>query len=284
MVPSGNSYSNVKRTISELDLHTVCQEARCPNIGECWGSGTATIMIMGDLCTRHCRFCAVKSGNKPALLDAEEPLRVAKAIRDWGLKYVVVTSVCRDDLEDGGAGHISDTTKAIKLLCPKTIVEPLIPDFQGNDDSIRKIVDTHPEVISHNIETVSRLTATIRDGRASYSQSLRVLEKIKEFNSKIFTKSSLMVGVGETDEEVIQTALDLRAAGVDVLTIGQYLQPTYKHLPVVQYLNPEKFKEYKETMERMAFKYVAAGPLVRSSYRAGEFFLERIIRPRPIRE
>ena len=279
MVPSGNSYSNVKRTISELDLHTVCQEARCPNIAECWGSGTATIMIMGDLCTRHCRFCAVKSGNKPALLDSEEPLRVAKAIRDWWLKYVVVTSICRDDLEDGGAGHISDTTKAIKLLCPKTIVEPLIPDFHGNDHSIRKIVDAHPEVISHNIETVSRLTATIRDGRASYSQSLHVLEKIKEFNSKIFTKSSIMLGIGETEEEVIQTALDLRAAGVDVLTIGQYLQPTYKHLPVVQYLNPEKFKEYKETMERMGFKYVAAGPLVRSSYRAGEFFLERVIRP-----
>jgi lipoic acid synthetase len=272
-------YSNVKRTISELDLHTVCQEARCPNIAECWGSGTATIMIMGDLCTRHCRFCAVKSGNKPALLDAEEPRRVAKAIREWGLKYVVVTSVCRDDLEDGGACHISDTIKAIKLLCPKTIVEPLIPDFQGNDDSIRKIVDAHPEVISHNIEMVSRLTTTIRDCRASYNQSLRVLEKTKEFNSKIFTKSSIMLGIGETDEEVIQTALDLRSVEVDVLTIGQYLQPTYKHLPVVQYLNPEKFKEYKETMERMGFKYVAAGPLVRSSYRAGEFFLERVIRP-----
>jgi lipoic acid synthetase len=236
-------------------------------------------MIMGDLCTRHCRFCAVKSGNKPALLDAEEPLRVAKAIRDWGLKYVVVTSVCRDDLEDGGAGHISDTTKAIKLLCPKTIVEPLIPDFQGNDHSIRKIVDAHPEVISHNIETVSRLTATIRDGRASYRQSLRVLEKIKEFNSKIFTKSSIMLGIGETDEEVIHTALDLRSVEVDVLTIGQYLQPTHKHLPVVQYLTPRKFNWFKETIEQMGFKYVAAGPLIRSSYRAGEYFLQKLIRP-----
>ncbi|MDQ6865881.1 MAG: lipoyl synthase [Thermoproteota archaeon] len=279
MVPSGNSYSNVKRTISTLDLHTVCQEARCPNIAECWGTGTATIMIMGDLCTRHCRFCAVKSGSKPALLDAEEPFRVAKAIRDWGLKYVVITSVCRDDLEDGGAGHISDTIKAIKLLCPKIIVEPLIPDFQGNNNSIRKIVDANPEVISHNIETVLRLSATIRDGRASYSQSLRVLKKIKEFNSKIFTKSSIMLGIGETEEEVIQTAFDLRSAGVDVLTIGQYLQPTYKHLPVVQYISPEKFKEFKETIERMGFKYVAAGPLVRSSYRAGEFFLEKVIGP-----
>jgi lipoyl synthase len=278
VVPSGNSYSNVKRTISTLDLHTVCQEARCPNIAECWGSGTATIMIMGDLCTRHCRFCAVKSGNKPALLDAEEPFKVAKAIRDWGLKYVVITSVCRDDLEDGGAGHISDTIKAIKLMCPKIIVEPLIPDFQGNNNSIRKIVNANPEVISHNIETVLRLSATIRDGRASYSQSLRVLKKIKEFNSRIFTKSSIMVGIGETDEEVMQTALDLRSAGVDVLTIGQYLQPTYKHLPVVQYIRPEKFNEFKETLEPMGFKYVAAGPLVRSSYRAGEFFLEKVIR------
>ena len=279
MVPSGNSYSNIKRTISTLDLHTVCQEARCPNIAECWGTGTATIMIMGDLCTRHCRFCAVKSGNKPALLDAEEPFKVAKAIRDWGLKYVVITSVCRDDLEDGGAGHISDTINAIKLMCPKIIVEPLIPDFQGNNNSIRKIVNANPEVISHNIETVLRLSATIRDGRASYSQSLRVLKKIKEFNSKIFTKSSIMVGIGETDEEIRQTALDLRSAGVDVLTIGQYLQPTYKHLPVVQYISPEKFKEFKEIIERMGFKYVAAGPLVRSSYRAGEFFLEKVIRP-----
>jgi lipoic acid synthetase len=279
VVPSGNRYSNVKRTISTLDLHTVCQEARCPNIAECWGSGTATIMIMGDLCTRHCRFCAVKSGNNPALLDTEEPVKVAKAIRDWGLKYVVITCVCRDDLEDGGAGHISDTIKAIKLLCPKIIVEPLIPDFQGNDDSIIKIVNAHPEVISHNIETVLRLSAKIRDSRASYSQSLRVLKKIKEFNSKIFTKSSIMIGIGETEEEVIRTALDLRSAEVDVLTIGQYLQPTYTHLPIAEYVSPEKFKGFQHTIERMGFKYVAAGPLIRSSYRAGEFFLEKIIRP-----
>lgn len=236
-------------------------------------------MIMGDLCTRHCRFCSVKSGNKPALLDKEEPFKVAKAIRYWGLRYVVITSVCRDDLDDGGASHISDTIKAIKLLCPKIIVEPLIPDFQGNDDSIKKIVDANPEVISHNIETVLRLTNKIRDARASYSQSLRVLKKIKEFNSRIYTKSSLMVGLGETEEEITQSALDLRAAGVDVLTIGQYLQPTFKHLAVLEYITPEKFKWLKETTERMGFKYVAAGPLVRSSYRAGEFFLEKVIHP-----
>jgi len=236
-------------------------------------------MIMGDLCTRRCRFCSVKSGNKPALLDAEEPFKVAKAIREWGLKYVVITSVCRDDLEDGGAGHISDTIKAIKLLCPKIIIEPLIPDFQGNDHSIKKIVKANPEVISHNIETVLRLTTKVRDRRASYSQSLNVLKKIKDYNPKIFTKSSMMVGVGETEDEVTQTALDLRTAGVDILTIGQYLQPTYKHLSVVEYVTPEKFKWFKETTERMGFKYVAVGPLVRSSYRAGEFFLDKVIQP-----
>jgi lipoyl synthase len=279
--PSDNNYVNVKQTLSTLNLHTVCQEARCPNIAECWGSGTATIMIMGDLCTRHCRFCAVKSGYKPALPDPTEPLKVAKAIKEWGLKYVVITSVCRDDLEDGGAGHISNTVKAIKMLCPKTIVEPLIPDFQGNISSLEKIVSSKPEVISHNIETVLRLSPKIRDGRALYSQSLRVLKQIKEFNSEIFTKSSIMLGIGETDEEVMQTALDLRSAEVDILTIGQYLQPTYKHLPVVQYVTPETFKWFKETTERTGFKYVVAGPLVRSSYRAGELFLEKVIGHHP---
>jgi lipoic acid synthetase len=220
----------------------------------------------------------VKSAYKPALPDTTEPINVAKAIKEWGLKYVVITSVCRDDLEDGGADHISNTVKAIKMLCPKTIVEPLIPDFRGNPSSLEKIVSSKPEVISHNIETVLRLSPKIRDGRASYSQSLRVLKKIKEINSNIFTKSSIMLGIGETEEEVMQTALDLRSAGVDVLTIGQYLRPTHKHLPVVQYISPEKFKEFKETIEQMGFKYVAAGPLVRSSYRAGEFFLEKVIR------
>jgi lipoyl synthase len=236
-------------------------------------------MIMGDLCTRHCKFCSVKTGNKPVLLDTEEPFKVAKAIRDWGLRYVVITSVCRDDLNDGGASHFSDTIKAIKLLSPKIIVEPLIPDFQGNEHSIKKIVNANPEVISHNIETVLRLTSKIRDARASYSQSLHILKKIKEYNSKIYTKSSLMVGLGETEEEVTQTALDLRAAGVDMLTIGQYLQPTNKHLVVLEYITPEKFKWFKEKTKRMGFKYVAAGPLVRSSYRAGEFFLEKVIQP-----
>jgi lipoic acid synthetase len=275
---SGDNYVNIKQTLSTLDLHTVCQEARCPNISECWGSGTATIMIMGDLCTRHCKFCAVKSGNKAGPLDPLEPSKVAKAIKEWGLKYVVITSVCRDDLEDGGATHFSNTVKSIKMLCPETIIEPLIPDFRGNVDSLEKIISANPEVMSHNIETVFRLTTKIRDARASYGQSIQVLKKIKEFNPTIFTKSSIMLGVGETEEEVMQTGLDLRMAGVDILTIGQYLQPTPKHLPVVQYISPDRFKWFRETMERMGFKYVAAGPFVRSSYRAGEFYLEKVIR------
>ena len=275
--PSDKNYVRVKQTLRVLKLHTVCEEARCPNVAECWGTGTATIMIMGDMCTRGCRFCAVKSG-KPVLLDAEEPERVAKAIKEWGLRYVVITSVCRDDLEDGGAEHIAKTIKAVKMQCPETIVEPLIPDFRGNEDSIKKVVKTQPEVISHNIETVMRLTPKVRDARASYQQSLRVLKKIKNIDSSIYTKSSLMLGLGETEEEVIQTARDLRSVGVDILTMGQYLQPSGKHLPVLEYVTPQKFNAYKENAERMGFIYVASGPLVRSSYRAGEFFLEKVIK------
>src|SRR5215216_1676405 len=255
--PSGEKYTKVKQSLRSLDLHTVCEEARCPNISECWGTGTATIMIMGDICTRGCRFCAVNSG-RPVLLDADEPERVAKAIKEWKLSYVVITSVCRDDLKDGGAEHIAKTIKATKDLCPKTIVEPLIPDFRGNEDSIKIVVESKPEVISHNIETVSRLSPKVRDARASYEQSLRVLKKIKDIDSVIYTKSSIMLGLGENEEEIIQTIKDLRSVGVSILTLGQYLQPTPKHLPLIEFI------------------YVASGPLVRSSYRAGEFFLEKI--------
>jgi lipoic acid synthetase len=273
--PAGENYTKVKQSLRSLNLHTVCEEARCPNISECWGTGTATIMIMGDICSRGCRFCAVNSG-KPVLLDTGEPERVAKAIKEWGLRYVVITSVCRDDLEDGGAEHISKTIKAIKLLCPTIIVESLIPDFRGDDGSIIKIVKSEPEVISHNIETVPRLTPKVRDARASYEQSLLVLKKIKDINSLIYTKSSIMLGLGESEEEVIQTIMDLRSVGVSILTIGQYLQPTPKHLPLIEFIAPEKFNWFREIAERMGFVYVASGPLVRSSYRAGEFFLEKI--------
>ena len=273
--PAGENYTKVKQSLRFLNLHTVCEEARCPNISECWGTGTATIMIMGDICSRGCRFCAVNSG-KPVLLDTGEPERVAKAIKEWGLRYVVITSVCRDDLEDGGAEHIAKTIKAIKLLCPTIIVESLIPDFRGDDGSIIKIVKSEPEVISHNIETVLRLTPKVRDARASYEQSLSVLKKIKDINSLIYTKSSIMLGLGESEEEVIQTIVDLRSVGVSILTIGQYLQPTPKHLPLIEFISPEKFNWFREIAERMGFVYVASGPLVRSSYRAGEFFLEKI--------
>jgi lipoic acid synthetase len=273
--PAGENYTNVKQSLRMLNLHTVCEEARCPNISECWGTGTATIMIMGDICTRGCRFCAVNSG-KPFLLDADEPKRVAKAIKEWGLRYVVITSVCRDDLEDGGAEHIAKTIKAIKLLCPTTIVESLIPDFKGDESSIKEIVKSQPKVISHNIETVSRLTPKVRDARASYEQSLLVLKKIKDINSLIYTKSSLMLGLGESENEVIQTIKDLKSVGVSILTIGQYLQPTPKHLPVIEFISPNKFNWFREIAEQMGFVYVASGPLVRSSYRAGEFFLKNL--------
>ena len=273
--PAGENYTNVKQSLRMLNLHTVCEEARCPNISECWGTGTATIMIMGDICTRGCRFCAVNSG-KPFLLDAAEPERVAKAIKEWSLRYVVITSVCRDDLEDGGAEHIAKTIKAIKLLCPTTIVESLIPDFKGDESSIKEIVKSQPKVISHNIETVSRLTPKVRDARASYEQSLLVLKKIKDINSLIYTKSSLMLGLGESENEVIQTIKDLKSVGVSILTIGQYLQPTPKHLPVIEFISPNKFNWFREIAEQMGFVYVASGPLVRSSYRAGEFFLKNL--------
>lgn len=275
--PSGENYVKVKQTLAQQNLHTVCEEARCPNIAECWGSGTATIMIMGDTCTRGCRFCAVTSG-KPLFLDVEEPSRVSKAIKEWGLRYVVITAVCRDDLEDGGAEHIAKTIKAIKKTCPQTIVEPLIPDFGGNEHSIKKIIDSEPEIISHNIETVSRLTPKVRDARATYTQTLQVLKKIKDINSKIYTKSSIMLGLGETEEEIIKTMKDLRSSEVDILTMGQYLQPTLKHLPVVEYVTPQKFYMYKENAKQMGFTYVVSGPLVRSSYRAAEFFLENVVK------
>jgi lipoic acid synthetase len=278
-LPSGENYVNIRQTVSSLGLHTVCEEARCPNIGECWGGGTATIMIMGDICTRGCRFCSVSSG-RPMYLDPDEPEKVGKAIKKWGLRYVVITSVCRDDLPDGGATHIANTIKAVKVQCPQTIIEPLIPDFHGNRHAIEKIIDAGPEVISHNIETVARLSPLIRDPRASYEQSLSVLEMIKDIESKIYTKSSIMLGLGETEEEVMQTAKDLRSAGVDIVSMGQYLQPTGRHLPVKEYIPPEQFELYKKSVEKMGFAYTVAGPFVRSSYKAGEFFIKNMIHRR----
>jgi lipoyl synthase len=275
-LPSGENYVNVRQTIASLGLHTVCEEARCPNIGECWGGGTATIMIMGDVCTRGCRFCSVTSG-RPLYLDPYEPERVAKAIKKWGLRYVVITSVCRDDLQDGGANHIAKTIEEIKVQCPETIIEPLIPDFHGNRHAIETVADAGPEVISHNIETIARLSPLIRDSRATYKQSLRVLEMIKDIDYKIYTKSSMMLGLGEMEEEVMQAAKDLRSAGVDMVSIGQYLQPTSRHVPVKEYIAPEKFDSYRKSIEKMGFAYTVAGPFVRSSYKAGELFIKNMV-------
>jgi lipoic acid synthetase len=277
--PGGNDYVRVKESLTSRNLHTVCEEARCPNISECWGSGTATIMIMGDICSRRCRFCSVNSG-KPVLLDPEEPRNVAEAIKEWGLRYVVLTSVCRDDLQDGGAEHMAKTIRAVKARCPTTTLESLIPDFKGKLESIKKIVQSKPEVISHNIETVRRISSKIRDNRASYEQSLSVLKKCKEMDRAIYTKSSLMLGLGETEKEIIEAMEDLRSVGVDILTLGQYLQPTLAHLPVQQYIAPGQFNRLQEIAESMRFLYVAAGPFVRSSYRAGEYFLDKIFRKR----
>ncbi len=273
-IPSGEDYLRVKKTLRTYNLNTVCEESSCPNVSKCWESGTATIMIMGNMCTRVCRFCDVSSG-RPAPLDPDEPKRVAEAIKQWNLRYIVITSVCRDDLEDGGAAHFAKTIKSVKLSCPNTIVEPLIPDFNYDSDSIKKIIESEPEVVSHNIETVRRLSSKVRDSRATYDQSLSVLRKIKEINPKIYTKSSFMVGHGETKEEVIQTASDLKSANVDVITAGQYLQPSLNHLPVVEYVHPEKFASYQKIFEEMGFLHVVVGPFVRSSFQAADF-IEKI--------
>ncbi len=278
--PSGENYVHLKTLFRSLDLHTVCEEAHCPNVWECWGGGTATIMLMGDTCTRGCRFCAVKSGNPHAVLDLDEPRKVAIALAEMDLSYVVLTSVDRDDLPDGGAAHFAKTVQEIKSRRPDMLVEALIPDFQGDTAAVGQVVESGVDVLDHNIETIERLQATLRDRRANYEQSLAVLRAAKAMRLDLFTKSSIMLGLGESREEVLNTMRDLRAANVDIVTLGQYLRPTAWHLPVHEYVSPETFDELREAGEEMGFAYVAAGPLVRSSYRAGEFFLEKVIRKR----
>lgn len=273
-----DSFSNIKNTLKKHNLHTVCESAHCPNISECWSTGTATFMLMGDVCTRGCRFCAVKTGNPMKQLDNEEPKKLAQALAEIKLfDYVVLTSVNRDDLEDGGSSHFAECIKEIKKAYPEMIVEVLIPDFNGSAECLKKIVEASPEVIAHNIETVERLQKKVRDHRANYKQSLKVLENAKKLNQKIYTKSSIMLGLGETDEEVIQAMRDLRAINVDILTIGQYLRPTDWHLPVNNYVPPEKFEYLKQKALELGFLYCASGPFVRSSYRAGEMFVKNII-------
>jgi len=275
--PSGENYFRIKDMLGELKLATVCQEAKCPNIGECWSGGTATFMLMGEVCTRGCRFCAVKTGNPKGKIDAEEPQKVGWAISQMGLEYVVLTSVDRDDLEDQGAGHFARTIEVIRANDPKLIVEVLTPDFRGRRDLVEILVKAKPHVFAHNIETVERLTKRVRDPRATYEQSLFVLKSVKEIDPTRYTKSSIMLGLGEEDHEVVQALKDLRAVGCDVVTFGQYLQPTKRHLKVETFITPEKFEFWQKTAEDMGFLYVASGPLVRSSYRAGEFFMKGVI-------
>jgi lipoic acid synthetase len=270
--PIGENYTHLKGLVRGLQLHTVCEEALCPNIGECWGAGTATIMILGDTCTRACRFCAVKTGNPRGIVDAEEPRRVADAIAELKLNYVVITSVDRDDLPDGGAQIFAETVRQIKTKSPCTKVEVLTGDFRGDRACVQTVVESEPDVFGQNIETVRRLTHVVRDRRAGYDQTMNVLRMIKEIDPARRTKSSILVGMGETPEEVIETMRDLRAAKVDLLAIGQYLQPTHlkRHLPLVEYVTPAQFARYREEGMRLGFRYVAAGPLVRSSYKAWE--------------
>ncbi len=272
-VPGGERYRRVRETLTGLRLHTVCEEAHCPNVAECWGGGTATVMLMGDVCTRGCRFCHVKTAARPPPLDPEEPRHLADAIRGLGLDYVVVTSVDRDDLPDGGAGHFAEAIRLLKAI-PGLHVEVLTPDFQGDAEAVRTVGRAGPDVFANNIETVRRLTPVVRDARAGYDQTLAVLARMKGEFPAILTKSSIMVGLGESDAEVEETMRDLRGAGVEILTLGQYLRPSAWHLPVVEFVAPERFREHEEAGKRHGFRYVASGPLVRSSYRAGELFLK----------
>ncbi|HUO80158.1 MAG TPA: lipoyl synthase [Steroidobacteraceae bacterium] len=273
-MPAGARFEAVRAVVREHRLATVCEEAKCPNIGECWNAGTATIMLMGAVCTRACRFCAVDTGNPRGWLDADEPDNVARTVELMALRYVVLTSVNRDDLADGGAAHYAAAVAAIKARRPATAVEALTPDFQGDLAAVRTVVDSGVEVYAQNIETVRRLTHPVRDPRAGYEQTLAVLAEAKRHRPALLTKSSLMLGLGETDAEVDECLRDLRGAGVDLLTLGQYLRPTAHHLPVVRYVTPEAFQALRERALALGFLECVAGPMVRSSYRA-ERALER---------
>ncbi|KDN45963.1 Lipoyl synthase [Tilletiaria anomala UBC 951] len=285
-IPTGESFKRIKKDLRGLGLSTVCEEARCPNIGECWGgeggkeAATATIMLMGDTCTRGCRFCAVKTSRTPAPLDVHEPENTAEAISRWGLGYIVLTSVDRDDLVDGGSAHIAATISKIKLKAPKILVEALVPDFSGKHVDVDRVATSGLDVFAHNVETVERTTPMVRDRRANYRQSLEVLRRAKEAKPGLITKTSIMLGCGETDAEVEQTLKDLRAVNVDVVTFGQYMRPTKRHMKVSEYVPPEKFAQWQHQAESLGFLYVASGPLVRSSYKAGEFFIKNVIEQR----
>lgn len=269
-LPTGENFKKVRALVDEHKLHTICESGSCPNMGECWGEGTATFMILGNVCTRSCGFCAVATG-RPEAADPFEPARVARSIQLMQVKHAVITSVDRDDLTDGGSQIWFETVAAVRRISPGTTMETLIPDFAGKWENLQRIIDAAPEIVSHNLETVRRLTKEVRI-QAKYDRSLEVLLRLKQGGMR--TKSGVMLGLGETEDEVIETMQDLRSVGVDILTLGQYLQPTVKHLPVKNFITPEKFAEYKEIGLQMGFRYVESGPLVRSSYHAEKHIFE----------
>ncbi len=275
--PGGERYTFIKKTLRDRGLFTVCEEARCPNVGECWEGGTATFMLLGEVCTRGCRFCAVTTGNPRGRLDSDEPRKLAESVALLGLRYVVLTMVDRDDLDDGGAAHVAACVEHLKQWQPELIVEALVGDFDGNVDAVHALCGTGLEVFAHNLETVEALQRTVRDARCGYDKSLAVLEAAKRHPRQPFTKSSLMLGLGESDAQLRRSMQDLRSVGVDLLTLGQYLQPTSRHLDVVDWVTPERFSQLRELGERLGFEYVASGPLVRSSYRAGELFAASLV-------
>ena len=277
-LPGGERYGRIKERLRGLDLHTVCEEARCPNIGECWGEGTATLMILGETCTRGCRFCAVSTGDPGGLVDPREPENVGRALAELDLAYVVLTMVDRDDLLDGGAGHVAQTVRRIAHHSPEMLVETLVGDFAGVRKDVETVVrDGAPDVFAHNVEVVPSLQRRMRDARCSWERSVDVLRWAKAAGAKV-TKTSLMVGCGETEDEVVAAMRALREADVDVLTIGQYLRPSVKHAPVERFVEPAEFDRYRDRGLEMGFRFVASGPLVRSSYRAAEGFLKGILR------
>ena len=274
-LPGGSNYSQLKEIMRGLELHTVCEEARCPNIGECWEARTATFMILGDTCTRACGFCAVKTG-RPNTLDLGEPVRVAEAVERMGLKHAVITSVNRDELEDGGAGIFAATIRQIRKTIPGCSVEVLIPDFMGSEEALARVMLARPDILNHNIETVPRLYPQVRP-KARFQRSLELLERAKRMDATVFTKSGIMLGLGEELDEVVQVFRDLRSHDVEILTVGQYLRPTVNHLPIVRYVTPQEFLELKQEALKLGFRHVESGPLVRSSYHAASQIPQRAI-------
>ena len=276
-VPQGERFNWIRTRARSLNLHTVCEEARCPNIGECWQGGTATFMLMGESCTRGCRFCSVNTARDPGPLDDDEPDNIASTIHEMGLNYVVLTSVNRDDLPDQGAGHFSRTVLSVRRASPELLIEVLIPDFMGVMHCVQTVIDAAPAVIAHNLETVRRLQMIVRDPRAGYAQSLDVLAYVREHAPHIKSKSSMMLGFGESEAEVLQAMQHLREVGVEFLTLGQYLQPDHRKLKVREFIAPEQFQALEQAGLEMGFRYVASGPLVRSSYRAAEYFIAQAL-------